>query len=142
MMCDLLSKVDPLSGSLATVVRLPKRLLPSGCSLSRNFGQVSNADQVVGGCSELEDPTNQRRSAVSGFAQQPHSLQPAEDFFHSFALTLTNFITSVASGPLIDRAASALVVLRHVRRYLTSAQISHKVFRIVSFVRTHRDPFL
>src|SRR6185436_7650437 len=142
MMCDFLSKVDPLSGSLATWKRLAERLRATSRSLLLGLIEISDSYQVVGGGSELKDPTHQSHSPVSGLAQQPHSLQPTEDFFHSFALTLTNFITRVASGPLIDRAASSLVVLRHVRGYLTSAQISHKVFRVVSFVRGHSDPFL
>src|SRR5258706_7197473 len=134
--------VDPLSGSFATLDRLSTRLLANGRSLSRNLGQVSNADQVVDGGSELEDPTHQPHSAVSGFTQQPHGLQPTEDFFHSFALALTNFITRVASGPLVDRASASLVVLGHMRRYLTGAQICDKVFRVVTLVTGQGDPFL
>src|SRR5712692_892883 len=98
MMRDFLSNVDPLSGSFATFARLPGRLMAFGLSPSGNLGQISDADQVVGGGSELEDPTHQPHSAVPSFTQQPHGLQPAEDFFHSFALTLTNFITRVAGG--------------------------------------------
>ena len=108
MMCDFLSKVGSLSGSLATLVRLPQQLLAFGRSLSGDFREISNSYQVVDSGSELEDPTHQSHSAVSGFTQQPHSLQPAEDFFHSFALSLTNLITRVASGPLVDRASSSL----------------------------------
>src|SRR6266700_4463864 len=142
MMCDFLFVVDPLSGSFATLVRLPKRLTGFGCRRSRNLGQVSDSYQVVGGGSELEDPTHQSHSAVSGLTQQPHGLQPAKDFFHSFALTLTNFITRVAGSPLIDRASSSFVVLSHVWRHLAGTQISDKVFGVVSFVTAHSDSFL
>src|SRR5215216_636000 len=142
MMCDFLSKVDPLSGSLATLVRLPEGLRATGRSFFLKLVQVSNSDEVIGGGSELKDPTDQPHSAVSGFAQQPHRFQPTEDFFDSFALTLTNYITRVAGSPLIDRASSSLVVLGHMRRHLAGAQISDKVFRVVSFVTGHRDPFL
>src|SRR5258706_7526410 len=131
---DFLYIVDPLSGSFATLVGLPKRLLAFGRKLSRNLGQVSNADQVVDGGSELEDPTHQSHSAVSGFTQQPHGLQPTEDFFHSFALALTNFITRVTRGPLVDRASASLVALGHMRRHLAGAQIRHKVLRVVTCV--------
>src|SRR5215207_7214508 len=142
MMCDFLSKVDPLRGSLATLVCLPGRLLMISRSLSRDLGQISDSYQVVGGGSELEDPPHQLHSSMSGFAQQSHSLQPTEDLFHSFALTLTNFITRVARGPLVDCTSSSLVVLSHVRCHLAGPQISDKVFRVVSFVATHRDSFL
>src|SRR5712692_5270481 len=116
MMCDFLFVVDPLSGLFATLVRFLSRLQTVGRSRSRDLGQVSNPYQVVGGGSELEDPTHQRQSSVSGFAQQSHSLQPAEDFFYSFALTLTNFITRMARGARIDRASPVLITLGYVRR--------------------------
>src|SRR5829696_7349445 len=112
MSTDFLFNVDPSSGSLATLVRVPKRLL---ATRSRDLGQISDSYEVVGGGSELEDPTHQLHSTVSGLAQQPHGLQPAEDFFDPFTLPLTNHITRVASGPLVDRASSSLVVLGHMR---------------------------
>src|SRR5260370_7433659 len=141
-MSDFLSVVDSLSGSFAALVVLPKRLLAISRRLSGDQGQISNSYQVVGGGSELEDPTHQRQPPVAGLTQQSHSLQPAEDFFYSFALTLTNFITRVARGPLINRALASLVVLGHVRRHLASPQISDKVFRVVSFVAAQGDSFL
>src|ERR1700741_828853 len=128
MMCDFLSIVAPLSGSFATLVRLVNRLLTSVGIRSHNLVQISDSDQVVDGGCELEDPTHQLHSAVSGFAHQPHRLQPAEDFFYTFTLTLTNFIARVPRGPLVDRAASSLVVLGHMWRHLAGAQISHEVF--------------
>src|SRR5258707_612424 len=115
MMCDFVSVIDPLSGSFATLVRLPKRVLAFPGSLSRDFGQVSNSYQVVGGSSELEDPTHQLQSAVAGFTQQSHRLQPAKDFFHSFALTLTNLITRMARRARIDGTPPVLITLGHVR---------------------------
>src|SRR5215213_9608610 len=141
-MCDFLSKVEPLSGSLATLVRLPECLRATGRSLFLKLVQVSNSDEVIGGGSELKDPTDQPHSTVSGFAQQPHRFQPAEDFFHSFALSLTNFITRMARGALVDRAAPSLVVLSHVRCHLAGAQIGDKVSGVVSFVTTYGDPYL
>src|SRR5258708_899064 len=137
-MSDFLSAVDPLSGSCATLFRLPERLLTVSRSLSRDLGQISNPYQVVGGGSELKDPTHQRQSSVSGFAQQPNRLQPAKDFFHSFALPLTNLITRMARGARIDRASSILITLGHVRGHLAGAQISDKVFGVVSFVSPQR----
>src|SRR5215217_6670607 len=109
---------------------------------SLSWSRFLNSDEVIGGGSELKDPTDQLHAAVSGFAQQPHRFQPAEDFFYSFALTLTNFITRMARGALVDRASSSLVVLSHVRCHLAGAQISDKVFRVVSFVAAHSDPLL
>src|SRR5258707_3278654 len=96
VMSDFLSVVDPLSGSFATLLRLPKRLQAVSRSLSCDLGQVSNSYQIVGGGSELEDPTHQLQSPVTGLTQQPDRLQPTKDFFHSFGLTLTHFITVMA----------------------------------------------
>src|SRR6266404_2720924 len=137
-MRNFLSDVDPLSGSFATLVRLPERLLAVSRRLSGYLGQVSNPHQVVGGGSELKDPTHQLQSAVTGLTQQPNRLQPAKDFFHSFALTLTNLITRMARRARIDRAPSSSVILSHVRGHLAGAQISDKVFRVVSFVSAQR----
>src|SRR5260370_35776613 len=118
-MCDFLSVVDLLSGSFATLVRLPKRLLTVGRSLSGDFGQVSNADQVVGSGSELEDPTDQFKTSVARLTQEPHSLQPAKDFFDSFALSLTDFITITTRRPLVNcTPLGHRIVCRELRRYM------------------------
>src|SRR5712692_9470348 len=138
MMCDFLSVVDPLSGLFATLVRFLSRLLTVGRSRSCDLGQVSNSYQVVGGGSELKDPTHQLQSAVTGLTQQPDRLEPAKDFFHSFAFTLTDYITSMARRARIDGTSPVLITLGHVRRHFSGAQISHKVFRVLSFVSAQR----
>src|SRR5260370_30222275 len=141
-MGDFLSVVDPLSGSLATLLRLPERLPAVSRSLSRDFGKVSESYEVVSGGGELEDPTHQLQSPVTGLTQQPHRLQPTEDFFHSFALSLTNLITRMARRACIDGTPPVLITLGHVRRHLAVTQISHKVFRVVSFVTAPHHPLL
>src|SRR5216684_1017082 len=138
MMCDFLFVVDPLSGLFATLVRFLSRLLTVGRSRSCDLGQVSNPNQIIGGGSELEDPTYQLQSTVTGLSQQSHSLQPTEDFFHSFAFPLTNLITRMARRARIDRTSPILITLGYVRRHLAGAQVSHKVFCVVSFVSAQR----
>src|SRR5918996_1974670 len=114
-MSDFLCDVDPLGGAFATLVRLPKQLLASGQSRSCDLSQVSDSYQIVGGGSELKDPTHPPHAAVPGLAQQADGLQPAKDFFHSFPLALTNLIARMACGALVDGAAAAsFVVLRHM----------------------------
>ena len=98
MKCDFLFAVDPLSGSIATLVRFSKRLLAFGRSLSGDRRQVPDANQIVGSGSELKDPTDPVHSAVPGLAQQPDSFQPAEDFFHPLALLLTDAVPRMPSG--------------------------------------------
>ena len=72
MICDFLSAIDPLSGSVATMFRLPERLWASGRSLSGNLGQISNADQVISRGREDEDPVDAFSTAVPQLAQQAH----------------------------------------------------------------------
>src|SRR6266849_9241434 len=110
-MCDLLFGADPLSGSLATLVCFPNPLLAVGRILSGHQRQVSNAYQVVDGGGEFEDPSHQLQAAMAGLTQQPNSFQPAEDFFYSFALPLTNLITRMARRAFIDGTPMARVVL-------------------------------
>src|SRR5882672_2390489 len=106
MMCDLLSAIAPLSGSLATLFRLPERLLASGRSLSGNLGQISNADQVISRGREDEDPVDAFAAAVPQLAQQADRLQPTEDLFDSFAFPLTDLITRMSGGSTINGRAT------------------------------------
>ncbi len=131
-MCDFLSVVDPASGSFATLLRLSKRLLAVNRSLLSELGQVSNSYQVVGGGCELEDPTHQLQSPVAGFAQQPHSLQPAEDFFHSFALSLTDLITRMARRARID-----VEEVRKARTHLFDGTYNFRKIRGANRLSTH-----
>src|SRR5882672_12385802 len=117
MMCDLLSAIAPLSGSLATLFRLPERLLASGRSLSGNLGQISNADQVISCGREDEDPVDAFAAAVPQLAQQADRLQPTEDLFDPFALPLADLVTRMPRSPAIDGRAAIGIVLGHVRRH-------------------------
>ncbi len=65
MKCDLLAAVDPLSGSLATLFRLPERLPASGRSLLGDRGQISNAHQVISRGREDEDPVDAFGAAMT-----------------------------------------------------------------------------
>lgn len=102
MMRDFLSAIDPLSGSLATLFRLPEQLLASDRRLSGDFGQISNADQVVSRGREDEDPVDAFATAVPQLAQQPDRLQPTEDLFDSFAFPLTDLVTRMPGGATIN----------------------------------------
>src|SRR5882672_12547743 len=102
MICDFLSAVDPLSGSAATLFRLPEGLLASGCGLSGDLGQISNTDQVISRSREDEDPVDAFAAAVPQLAQQADRLQPTKDLFDPFALPLTDLITRMPSGTTIN----------------------------------------
>src|SRR6185312_1817958 len=138
MMCDFLSAIDPLSGSAATLFRLPERLLASGRSLSGDLGQISNADQVVSRGREDEDPVDSFVTAVPQLAQQPDGLQPTEDLFNPFAVPLTDLITRMPGGATINCRATISVVLGHVRRYREGTQVFHEVMRVIVLIASQR----
>src|SRR6267142_659518 len=117
MICDFLSAIDPLSGSSATLIRLPERFLASGRSLSGDLGQISNADQVISRGREDEDPVDAFATAMAQLAQQADRLQPTEDLFDPFAFPLTDLIARMSGGATINCRAAIRIVLGHVRRH-------------------------
>src|SRR5882762_5223875 len=138
MMCDFLSAINPLSGSLATLFRLPERLLPSGRSLSGNLDQISNADQVISRSREDEDPVDAFATAMAQLAQQADRLQPTEDLFDAFAFPLTDLIARMSGGATINCRAAISVVLGHVRRHFQGAQVFHEIMSVVVLIAGHR----
>jgi hypothetical protein len=127
MICDLVSAIDPLSGSSATLFRLPERILAGGRSLSGDLGQISNADQVVSRGGEDEEPVDAFGTAMAQLAQQAHRLQPTKDLFDPFAFLLTDLIPRMSGSAVIDRRLVIGVVLGHVRRYRQSTQVFQRV---------------
>src|SRR5436190_7426252 len=106
---------DLLSGAFATFFCLPKQPRVVWPALSRYRRQVSDSHQVVCSGGELEDPTDQLQASVSSLTQQSYRLQPTKDLFDSFALPLTDFVTRMTRGALVNGAAAGpFVVLRHV----------------------------
>src|SRR5712691_6857324 len=93
----------------------PAKPLAGSCGSLR---QVANSDQVVRRQAEDEHPAHSRAAAMSGLAQQPDGLEPAEDFLHALALALAHAVAGVARGAPIDRTRPARDVLGHVRRHL------------------------
>src|SRR5882672_8241741 len=138
MMCDFLSAIAPLSGSLATLFRLPERLLASGRRLSGDFGQIFNADQVISGGREDEDPVDAFAAAVPQFAEQAHRLQPTEDLFDPFSLPLTDLITRMPGGATINGRAAISIVLRHVRGHFEGAQVFHEIMSVIVLIAGQR----
>src|SRR5467141_3867850 len=114
-MCDFLSAIDPLGGSLATLFRLPEHLLASGRRLSGDLGQISNADQVISCGREDEDPVDAFATAMAQLAQQADRLQPTKDLFDPFAFLLTDLITGMSGSATINGRLAIGVVLGHVR---------------------------
>src|ERR1700687_880870 len=99
--------------------------------------QITHSDQVVGGSREGKHPTDPGHAAMASFAQCGDGFEPAEDFFDSFALALTNRIAGTASSAIIDHAGWPA---RNMRSGLVIAQLSYKLFTVVALVRAQRDP--
>src|SRR4051812_21352832 len=68
--------------------------------------QLRDADKIIGGRRQHEEPFDQHPPAVSRFAQAAHSLDPTERLFDLFALDRADAITAMAGGARINRRAA------------------------------------
>src|SRR6266851_3762402 len=78
--------------------------------------QVPNADQIVRGHPKGEHPLHLLQASMAQLPEPADGLQPAEDLFDSLALRLTDLVTGVSRGPLVDGTPSMLVILGDMRR--------------------------
>src|SRR5271170_4843223 len=79
-------------------------LLPACGDSGCRRREVAHPNQIVGGECQSEYPVDSQESAVTGFAQPGDGLEPTKDFFHTFALLLTNRVARMTSGTIIDDA--------------------------------------
>ena len=105
---------------------------------SRCRQDLRNANEIVGGSGQDEEPFNQCPSAMARFAQATDGLDPAEGFLDPLPLDRADAIARVAGGAGIDRRAAVRVVLRDVRRAATFAASGHEVSGIVVLIAAHR----
>ena len=103
-------------------------------SSRRRSKQFRNADEIVGGSGEDEDPLDQPPTAVSRTAQGGHCLHPAEGLFNALAFDLADGIAGVTGRPCINRRAAVGVVLRDMWRAASFAAAGDEVRRVVVFV--------
>src|SRR6516165_12617309 len=83
---------------------------------SRCGQKLRDADEIVGGGRQHEEPFDQRLSAMACLAQPADGLDPAEGFFDQLTLDRTDAITGMAGGASVDRRAAVGIVLRDMRR--------------------------
>src|SRR5579864_8877615 len=94
-------------------------------------GQVAHAHQVVGCAGESENPIHFAYSPMTNFSHQRDRLQPAEALFDPLPLPLADGVTGVPRRAAVNRtAATAFVVLRHMRRRPQVAALLHEVARV------------
>src|SRR5688500_2671666 len=64
--------------------------------------QRAQADQVVGGRCEGDDPVDERTAAMAELAQAAHGLQPAEDLLNQLPFPLAGRVARMPRRPLVD----------------------------------------
>src|SRR3974390_3531297 len=84
---------------------------------SRDGQNLRDANQIVGGCRQHEEPFDQRAPAMSGFAQPTHGLHPAECFFDLLSLDGANAIAGMAGRARVDCRAAASASISRFESY-------------------------
>ena len=134
---------DLVSGPLAILFASPGGLKTS-CGRPRSCyeQQISNPYQVVSCGSKLEQPTDKIETTMTCLPQQTNSLKPTEDLLHLFALPLTDLVTRMAGGALVNSTGPSLsVMLRYMWRHHSGTQVPDKVLRVVSLVASQVTRF-
>src|SRR5271163_186021 len=111
-------------------------LLPACGDSGCRRREVAHPNQIVGGKGQSEYPIDSQESAMTGLAQPGDGLEPAKDFFHAFALLLTNRVPRMTSGAVIDNAG---LFARDMGSDLMVTQLLHEVLAVVSLVGTQGD---
>ena len=120
-----------IGAASTTLAMFLPHLQPFQADSSRCRQDLRNANEIVGGGGQDEEPFNQCPSAMARFAQATDGLDPAEGFLDPLPLDRADAIARVAGGAGIDRRAAVRVVLRDVRRAATFAASGHEVSGIV-----------
>src|SRR5215470_5597059 len=97
-----------------------------------------DADKVVCGSGQHEEPVHQAAATMPGLAQTPDRLDPSERFFDLFALDGADPVTGMAGCARIDRRAAVGVVLRDVRRAAALPAAGDEVGRVIVLVAANR----
>src|SRR3982751_357472 len=119
---------------------LGERALPSSCCRSRGHRHRHSREsqQIAGSHRELELLIDPRQTSIYSLPQPANRLAPTEVFLDSLAHDLAPAVTQVAGGARVNSAtAAAGVIASDVRCDIAFAAGSHKVSRVVGFVRPH-----
>src|SRR5262245_31269220 len=109
----------------------------SGCRQN-----LRNANEIVGGGGQDEEPFDQRPSAMAGLAQATDRLHPAEGFFDPLTLDRADAITWMPCRAAFDRRTASGIVLGDMRRAATLAATGNEVSGIIVLVAAHRAAWL
>jgi hypothetical protein len=98
---------------------------------------VAPSDEVVGGQCQSEHPIDQGEPAVVRFPQPANGPDPTEDLFDPFALALTERVSGMARGALIDNTG---LVASEMRGNPMLAHFPPQCFAVMALVGTQRNP--
>src|SRR5690349_17428401 len=93
-----------------------------------------DADEVVCGSSEHEEPLDQAAAAMPRLAQTADRFDPPERFFDLLTLDGADPITRMAGRACIDRRAAVGIILRDMRRATALTAAGNKVSRVIGLV--------
>src|SRR6266542_4518831 len=129
----------PLLVSVRSSVRAGRVAAGGGTPRSSARRQErAHPHEVIDREPEGEHPADAPLPAVLGLAHEADRLGPAEDPFGEAALALAHRIPGMASGPAVDRAAPAALVLADVRRDLLRAERGDERAGVVALVHPER----
>jgi len=114
-------------------------LYSTGQTDSSRCGQnFRDANEIVGGRGQHEEPFDQAASAMSGLAQAADRLHPAERLFDALALDRADALAGMAGCAGINCRTPVGIVLRDMRRAAALAAAGHEVGGVIVLVAAHR----
>src|SRR5258707_15277225 len=94
---------------------------------SRCGEQLGDANEIVSGSSEDEEPFHQAAPTMPGLAETADGLHPAKGFFDPLALDRADPIAGMAGRARVDRGAAVCIVFRDMRRTAALAAARDKI---------------
>src|SRR5436190_22647973 len=102
-------------------------------------GEVTDANEVVGGEGEGEHPVHAADPGMPRLTHQSDRLEPAEDLLHALAPLLADRVARMPSGATVDRAGAMAGVLRDMRGHSEQAHRRDEIARVIALVGSERD---
>src|SRR5215469_15670971 len=118
------------------------RILGLKTDSSHGSQKLGDADEVIGGRGQDEEPFDQLAPTMACLAQAANRLDPSERLFDPLSLDRAEAITRVAGGATVDRRATVGVILRDVRRAAAFAAAGDEIGRVIVFVAANRAAWL
>src|SRR5450755_2729518 len=104
---------------------------------SRCGQNLRDANEIVGGKSQDEEPFHQAAATMPGLAQTADGLHPPKGFFDPLALDRADAIAGMTGRARVNRGAAVGIVLRDMRRTAAFAAAGDKVGGVVVLVAAH-----